>query len=382
MPLGAHVPERVLCTPSMSFASRSAVLVGLICTAISCRDPNETTGGGGSGGETTTLNGGSPTTGGGGSTGGSNPDGGGGTTSLGGGGATGGGGADGGAGGTGGDGGAGGESDGGGGSGGGGETARVRIVAANLTSGSGQSYSPGHGIRILQGLDADITLIQEFNYLQDTTANIRNLVDQICGVTCEYVRGPATTIPNGIVSKYPIVESGSWTDNYVADRTHIWARIDVPGDTDLWAISVHLLGSSSTNRSLQATQLIGLIDANVPASAYLTLGGDFNTRDRGETAVVTLGGMFNVAAPWPVDNDGNDLTNGPRDEPYDWVLADSDLDPFAIPTVIGQTTFSAGAVIDTRVYDPISEISPAMSTDSGVNGMQHMAVVRDFELPL
>src|ERR1700694_1246717 len=40
---------------------------------------------------------------------------------------------------------------------------RVRIVAANTTSGSSQAYDLP-GIRIFQGLAPDVVLIQEFNY--------------------------------------------------------------------------------------------------------------------------------------------------------------------------------------------------------------------------
>ena len=35
-------------------------------------------------------------------------------------------------------------------------------------------------------------------------------------------------------------------------------------------------------------------------------------------------------------------------------------------------------VADTRVYSPISEISPALTSDSAATNMQHMAVVRDY----
>jgi len=44
----------------------------------------------------------------------------------------------------------------------------IRILTANLTSGNGQDYDPGHGNRILQGLDPDIALIQEMSYLSNT----------------------------------------------------------------------------------------------------------------------------------------------------------------------------------------------------------------------
>jgi hypothetical protein len=49
--------------------------------------------------------------------------------------------------------------------------------------------------------------------------------------------------------------------------------------------------------------------------------------------------------------------------------------------VIGSSIFPAGLVADTRVYSPISEISPALSSDSGATNMQHMGVIKDFLIP-
>ncbi len=37
---------------------------------------------------------------------------------------------------------------------------RVRAMAANLTSGNFQTYTPGEGIRLMQGADPDIVMIQ------------------------------------------------------------------------------------------------------------------------------------------------------------------------------------------------------------------------------
>ncbi len=45
---------------------------------------------------------------------------------------------------------------------------RLRVAAANLTSGNQQSYDPGNGIRILQGINADVVLMQEVNYGLDS----------------------------------------------------------------------------------------------------------------------------------------------------------------------------------------------------------------------
>jgi hypothetical protein len=72
------------------------------------------------------------------------------------------------------------------------------------------------------------------------------------------------------------------------------------------------------------------------------------------------------------------MTNEPRSKPYDWVLADDELSALEVPVLMGLSVFPAGAVIDTRVYSPLSEIALALSSDSGAPSMQHMAVIRDF----
>jgi hypothetical protein len=256
----------------------------------------------------------------------------------------------------------------------------VRIVAANLSSGKNQNYDLEHGVRILQGIDPDIILIQELNYLDDTEQDIIELVDLICGGGCEYVRGPDANIPNGIISRYPIIDSGSWTDTQVSDRDFVWAQIDVPGDIDLWAVSVHLLGTGAGAREGEANQLMDLFDENVPDGDFLVLGGDFNTDNRQEACLTVFDPLFDITGPYPADQGGLDTTSGNRSKPYDWLLADDQLDPLEAPVVLDTTTFTNGAVIDTRVYEPLSDIAPAQVDDSAAFAMQHMAVIKDFIL--
>lgn len=257
---------------------------------------------------------------------------------------------------------------------------RLRVVAANLTSGNQQSYDLGHGVRILQGLDADVVLLQEMNIGNNSPAEMASLVDDICNGDCKYVRGPDAEIPNGVLTRLPILECGSWPDPQVSNRDFVWARIDVPGDADLWAISVHLLSSSAQNRDLEATALLAHIASNVPSQDLVVLGGDLNTNNRTEAGVTTLSSMFDTSAPYPADHGGGEMTNAPRSRPYDWVLADSELEALEIPVTIGLSVFTAGAVIDTRVYMPLSEIAPALLGDSDAPSMQHMAVVKDYQL--
>jgi endonuclease/exonuclease/phosphatase family metal-dependent hydrolase len=258
---------------------------------------------------------------------------------------------------------------------------RIRIMAGNITSGNLQSYDPGHGTRIFQGTDPDIALIQEFNYGSNSATDIRTFVNAAFGTSFSYYREGGAQIPNGVVSRWPIVASGEWDDTAVSNRDFAWARIDIPGPIDLWAISVHFLTSSSSNRNIEANQLVSYIRQFVPASAYLVIAGDFNTGSRSESAVSTLSQVVVTAGPYPADRNGNTNTNASRGSPYDWVLVDSDLSAYRTSTLIGGSTFANGLVADTRVYSPISEISPALTSDSGATNMQHMGIVRDFLIP-
>lgn len=258
--------------------------------------------------------------------------------------------------------------------------AKIRLAAANLTS-SGQKYGDP-GIRILRGIKADVVMLQEMNYLTSADADIRAFVTAAFGAQYEYVRGPQAEIPNGIASRFPIRASGSWLDTEVGNRTFVWARIDIPGPTDLYAISVHFLTSGSAKRDVEAKLVVDQVRANVPSGAWVALGGDFNTDNRAEPAVGSLSPVFATGAPYPVDGIGNGNTSANRSKPYDWVLVDRALDTCKVPSVVGTSTFLSGMVVDTRVHAPLSDIAPALATDSEASEMQHMAVVRDFVVPV
>ncbi|WP_164009019.1 lamin tail domain-containing protein [Pyxidicoccus trucidator] len=258
---------------------------------------------------------------------------------------------------------------------------RIRLMAANISSGTGQDYDPGHGIRIFQGTDPDVVMIQEFNYKTNSAADLRSFVDTAFGTGFSYYREAGAQIPNGIISRWPIIASGEWDDPAVSNRDFAWARIDIPGPKDLWAVSVHLLTTSSGNRNTEATSLVSRIKANIPTGDYLVIGGDLNTGSRSEACFSTLAQVVTTASPYPADRNGNTNTNAGRNSPYDHVLVDSDLRPLQTAVVIGGSSFANGLVADTRVYSPISELSPAASGDSGASGMQHMGVIKDFLVP-
>jgi endonuclease/exonuclease/phosphatase family metal-dependent hydrolase len=263
----------------------------------------------------------------------------------------------------------------------------VRVMAANTTSGNFSSYQDP-GIRIFQGLKPDIVAIQEFRYNASAAdAQLRQLVDTAFGPEFHYYREPYTDggdIPNGIVSRWPIVASGSWDDSEAPNRGYAWAQIDLPGITnDLYVVSVHLLTANASTRNIEAAELKGLIQANFPANAWIIVAGDMNTDSRGEAALTTFK-TFLSDNPKPHDGtiDEKEGTNASREKPYDYVLPSFSLTNYLTPMVVGSRTFPKGLVFDSRVYSPLSDVTPVQSGDSGVSGMQHMAVIKDFNLPV
>ncbi|MGV3623440.1 MAG: endonuclease/exonuclease/phosphatase family protein [Archangium sp.] len=255
---------------------------------------------------------------------------------------------------------------------------RLRAMAANLTSGNGQSYDPGHGTRIMQGVQPDIVMIQEFKFGANNDTAIAQYVADTFGAGFDWWRGVGS-IPNGVISRWPIVAEGEW-NGQAPDRELTWAKIDLPGPNDVFVISVHFLTSNANDRNLDARTIMQQLDAGVSRYDYVLLGGDFNTRTFSESAFSTLAPRFKTSAPYPVDQAGNTDTSQQRDDPYDHVLASTCLATVQVPTVLGSTTFTNGAVIDTRLFTggTITDIAPAMLNDSAASNMQHMGVVKDF----
>jgi endonuclease/exonuclease/phosphatase family metal-dependent hydrolase len=254
-------------------------------------------------------------------------------------------------------------------------TARIRVVASNLTSGTAQAYeSPG--IDILRGLVPDVVLFQEFNYKLGT---IRQLVDAALGPSFCVYREPRTAgIPNGIASRFPIVDAGQWDDPNTPDRSMVWARIDIPGPVDLWAVSLHLHTASASTRAAEAQLLVQYVQNAIPSGDYLVLGGDLNTDVENEQTLATIGAIAVTTSPWPVDQNANNRTNASRAKPYDWVVANPLFDAKKTTLSIGASTYPNGLVLDSRVYTPLTEVPPVLVTDSAATNMQHMAVARDF----
>ncbi|MES2922736.1 MAG: Ig-like domain-containing protein [Verrucomicrobiota bacterium] len=274
----------------------------------------------------------------------------------------------------------------------------IRIMAANTTTGNFSSYDPGEGNRIFQGLDPDIVLVQEMNVgvapNKNTPATYAAWVTANFGSSFSYHVEPTISngdIPNGIVSRYPITAAGEWDDTTMTNRDYVWAKINIPGDKDLWVVSVHISSNGGTSqRNEEAGEIRSAIQTNVPAGDYLVLGGDFNTSSRTEACITTLSTVVVTTGPFPVDQAGDgDTNNGTtRNSPFDWVMPDTDLNALKTPLVIGSNTFPNGLVFDSRVYSPLSEVAPIRVTDSDrfypnddPTNMQHMAVMRAFLIP-
>jgi endonuclease/exonuclease/phosphatase family metal-dependent hydrolase len=268
----------------------------------------------------------------------------------------------------------------------------LRVVAANLTSGNNQRYETP-GLNILKGLKPDIVAIQEFNYAStrgagiNTTAAFREMLDSSFGTNFIYFRESGYNIPNGIISRHPIIASGSWVDSDtgVNDRGFAWARIDVPGTNDLYVVSVHLKASNSgsdvARRAAEVAELKALISTNFPADAWTIVAGDFNIYSEGEGAVATLG-SFLSDKPVPTDLNGGPNTNRGRNERYDRVLVSFSLTNSLVPVVTPSHTLPNGLVFVSTNYSPLTDVPPVQFGDSTVSGMQHMAVIKDLSIVL
>ncbi len=255
----------------------------------------------------------------------------------------------------------------------------IRIMTANITSGEEQSYDPGEGIRIFKALKPDIVLIQEFNYNKNS---IKSFVASTFGKEYQFHRGEGR-IPNGIISRYPIKESGAWKSNKVSDRQWDWAVIDIPGERDLLAVSVHLYTQDNASEMGPLRKKIDDKIAKDKKDYYVILGGDFNQPDW-TPIQQNFGSLLEVGrgyADWPVDQEGAVKTNATRHKQLDYLLCNPELCALESAIVVGKRAYPKGHIVDSRVYKKFGEldvIAPVKAGDSDAEEMQHMAVIRDF----
>ena len=269
-----------------------------------------------------------------------------------------------------------------------GSNVTIRVMASNLSSGSNQRYETA-GLNILKGLRPDIVAMQEFNVSNsfgiNTTTALSNMVATTFGTNFVYFRETGYSIPNGIISRYPILASGSWVDSDtgVNDRGFAWARIDLPGTNDLYVVSVHLKASSGTanedRRTAEAAEVKTLIQANFPADSWIIVAGDMNLYAETEGAITTLK-SFLSDSPVPADQNGDPDTNLSRSSRYDRVLPSFSMSNALTSVVMPSRTYPNGLVFDSRIYTPLTDVPPVQANDSGALNMQHMGVVKDFRI--
>lgn len=261
----------------------------------------------------------------------------------------------------------------------------LSILSGNITSGNDQSYQDA-GNRILETLSPDIALLQEFNMTNSAGTNAyRTWVNDHFGSNFNYYveTESSDNIPNGIVSRWPILSSGEWTDTQLSDRDFAWATLDLPGTQVLHVISVHLKASSGyeSTRTAQARALTNYIaSAGWLTNGYVVIGGDFNLGSRSETALAVFTNKIFSDQHQPADQNGNKNTNSGRDNPYDLVLPSTNLDAAHRTFALAGYAYSNGIVFDTRLTWTNGVPPPALAADSDAVNMQHMAVMKIFAL--
>ncbi|RME04859.1 MAG: hypothetical protein D6812_03905, partial [Deltaproteobacteria bacterium] len=196
-----------------------------------------------------------------------------------------------------------------------------------------------------------------------------------------YVEPGRENIPNGIVSRYPIRSAGEWKDDLTPDRDFAWAIIDLPGEIDLQVVSMHLVsgGSLIETRNTQAEAIEALVAEHFDPDQYIAVGGDTNIRSMEEPAFDTFDAFLDPFEHIPVDPEGNMNTSEPRTKPYDWVMPNDLLDARHVPLELDGALFPEGLVFDSYVHTPLPE--PVEYEDSHVPGMQHMPVIKAYEIP-
>lgn len=250
------------------------------------------------------------------------------------------------------------------------------VASANLSDNDTQAYGPA-GIRMLQALDPDVIGIQEFNYKEGTSADlVKRMFPRGDREFCRE-RGGAR-LPNGVVSRFPVVAWGQWEDPYVKNRQLFWATVRLPGGKDLHVVSVHLVQNRANRRIPEADYLVERIRRQFPAKDYIVLCGDLNTGSRETGVMAVLGRIFDLQRV-PADQKGNPDTNSVRTHPYDVVLPNRALAPYEVKTVVGGLGFPDGIVFDTRLWS--RPPFPARKDDAGAS-LQHLPVMKTFRVPV
>lgn len=255
------------------------------------------------------------------------------------------------------------------------------LMACNLSSQTGEcdtAYA-ARGERIIQGLAPDVIGIQEWNTTGETR---RAWVDRVLGTGFAFYvesEGGGCEMPNGVISRWPILDSGEWYDPEVSNRDFAWATIQIPAGKLLHVVSVHLKAGSltedRTRREAQARALTNRIATAFASTNFVALVGDLNLGSTSEACYTTLASLLSDSRR-PEDQNGDRDTNIPRSERYDFVLPNALLNANHQTLTVDGETFTEGMVFDSRLWpDPPGSIA---TDDSAASGIQHLAVMKRF----
>jgi autotransporter-associated beta strand protein len=260
------------------------------------------------------------------------------------------------------------------------------IATANLVSGTttvgGSTAYDDPGQRLLKALLPDIVAIQEWV----VTNSVAAFVEDNFGAEYDYYiepEGDANPIPNGIISRWPILAEGQWLDYDVGSRDFVWATIDLPGAKNLNLVNVHLkAGNTPTDvaeREAQTRALTNYIaNAGFDAGDYLAIAGDLNQSNRTDEAVLTILGNLVSDAKQPTTKSGSKNTNPSDSRPYDFVLPDAALEVQHVGMSYNGTSFPDGFIFDSREWG--DHQYPALGSDSEALNLTHRPVLKVFTL--
>lgn len=251
---------------------------------------------------------------------------------------------------------------------------KVRLVSANISSGNRQSYE-GHAARIFQALHPSVVLVQEFNVPNDDRASF---VRSTFGGEYTYSVEADSSIPNGVISRFPILAHGEWKNSVPnANRDYAWARIEMPGGDRMLAVSVHLRTKAGP-RASEERELVEFINKSRQSGDVVVLGGDFNHDASLAAEMAGAAEFLNLGAPAPRNGRGGAGTNATLSKKLDLLLVGHKWTARERAVNIAGKSYEHGAVFHSDMAEAAA-LLPALPGDSFAPNMQHMPVVRDFD---
>ena len=236
----------------------------------------------------------------------------------------------------------------------GGPTSRVRVMAANLTSGSNQSYEaaghrhlpgaapgrrahPGVQLRLGQPAHARRHRVRDGLLLLRGAAHGRHPRRRREPLPHPAVRrrGPTPAPP---IAPSPTRASTCRARSTSGPSACTCSRRAPPS-------------ARPRRRSCSGTSRPRCRRATTSSSAATS-----TPTPPSEQALTILSAAVVTAPPYPADQSGNTNSSINRNHPHDWVLASPGLAALEEPVVIGAGTFATGLVFDSRVYTPLSDV--------------------------